>query len=85
MTGFGHFEFNKNIVNHISKSRNIIFFGESKLVDVLSNNCIYNYNIKFKTFFFPQANTKIKLLLREILAIPYITLIFFYLLTKKNQ
>ena len=85
MTGFGHFEFNKNIVNHISKSRNIIFFGESKLVDVLSNNCIYNTNIKFKTFFFPQANTKIKLLSREILAISYITFIFFYLLTKKKS
>lgn len=84
MTEFGHFEFNKNVLNHISKNRSVIFFGESKLVDILFKNCIYKNNIKFNKFFFPDANSKIKLLFREILAIIYISLIFIYLSRRKK-
>lgn len=84
MTGFGHFEFNKNIINLISKNRSMIFYGESKLVDIIFKNCTYKNNIKFNKFFFPEANSKIKLLFREILAIIYITLIFISLINRKK-
>jgi hypothetical protein len=78
MTGLGHLEFNSGILNYLSSIKNVHFYGEKSLVKNIQLKMIDNAYIKTSSFFFPEANSKIKLLLREILGIIYLTLLFLY-------
>lgn len=70
MTGWGHWEFNKGVISLVNNTGvKYDIWGETKLVEnVRLANISSNLRV-LHGFYFPQANSKPKLMLREIIGL----------------